>query len=58
MILNPDNLNQLKTFSCKIPDDDWVPDAHSIPFGPFLALASVEIVIFDRIMLLFFPWLS
>lgn len=58
VILNPAKLNQLREFSCKVPTDGWVPDAHSIPFGPFLALASIEIVVFDRITGIFFPWIG
>ncbi|MEI6791002.1 MAG: prepilin peptidase [Myxococcaceae bacterium] len=30
-------------------DDDWVPPQMSLPFGPFLALASVEICIFNML---------
>ncbi len=29
-----------------LPDDKWVPPQHSMPFGPFLALAGVELSLY------------
>ena len=26
-------------------DDDWVPPPHAVPFGPFLALAALEVLL-------------
>lgn len=43
--------------SAKLPDDGWEPDAHAIPFGPFLALGAVEIVYFSNIPAILFPWI-
>ncbi len=28
--------------AAKEDDDDWVPDPHAVPFGPFLALGALE----------------
>ncbi len=42
----------------KIPDDGWEPDAHAIPFGPFLALGAAEVLYFSRLPDLLFPWIS
>ena len=28
-----------------LADDDWQPDPHAVPFGPFLALACLEVVL-------------
>ncbi len=55
-LLHPKSLDDLKTFSCKVPDDGWTPDPHAIPFGPFLSLAAVEVVVFSHIPDLLFPW--
>jgi leader peptidase (prepilin peptidase)/N-methyltransferase len=33
------------------PEEDWIPPRHSLPFGPFLALAALE-------WLLLGPWLA
>ncbi|MDR0965977.1 MAG: prepilin peptidase [Myxococcales bacterium] len=46
------------TVSAKLPDDGWVPDAHAIPFGPFLALGAIEVAYFSEIPALMFPWIS
>ena len=27
-------------------EDDWVPDAQTVPFGPFLALGALEYLFF------------
>jgi leader peptidase (prepilin peptidase)/N-methyltransferase len=36
------------------PDDDWVPPKHAVPYGPFLSLAALEVLLFgDR---LFAAW--
>jgi leader peptidase (prepilin peptidase)/N-methyltransferase len=32
-------------------EEDWVPDRTSIPFGPWLALAGLEVLLLG-------PWLS
>lgn len=40
----------LFSFSRKpLPDDDWVPPQKSMPFGPFLALAAIEISLWNLI---------
>lgn len=28
------------------PDDDWVPPKHAVPYGPFLSLAALEVLLF------------
>lgn len=32
-----------------LAEDDWVPDPHAVPFGPFLTLAAFEVVLFPQI---------
>jgi leader peptidase (prepilin peptidase)/N-methyltransferase len=27
------------------PDDDWVPPRHAVPYGPFLSLAALEVLL-------------
>jgi leader peptidase (prepilin peptidase)/N-methyltransferase len=40
----------LVSFSRKpLPDDDWVPPPKAMPFGPFLALAAIEISLWNLI---------
>ena len=29
-------------------DDDWVPDPHAVPFGPFLALGAIETLLWGQ----------
>lgn len=41
----------------KLPEDGWEPDAHAIPFGPFLALGAAEVVYFSNIPEILFPWI-
>lgn len=31
------------------PDDDWTPHPHAVPFGPFLVLATFEVVLLPEI---------
>ena len=28
------------------PDDDWVPPKHAVPYGPFLSLEALEVLLF------------
>jgi len=30
------------------PDDDWVPPKHAVPYGPFLSLAALEVLLFGQ----------
>lgn len=55
-ILRPRSMDDLRTFACKLPDDGWRPDAHALPFGPFLALATIELVVFQNLGRMLFPW--
>jgi len=35
--------------------DDWTPDPHSVPFGPFLSLAAAEVLYFSHLPDVLFP---
>ena len=45
MVLLP--LGKLKHAAPVAPDDDWIPPAGAVPFGPFLALAALEAAFFS-----------
>ncbi len=36
-------------------DDDWEPDPHHVPYGPFLSLAAAEILYFTHLPDVLFP---